>query len=63
LILVNRIDSAVIILSLLGQKVDVSEMKNELLSDRFNFGHVLKHSDQGELYKLRKANYETGQNK
>jgi len=41
LILVNRVENAGVLLSLLGRKTDVSGFKDELLSDRFSYGTVL----------------------
>jgi NAD(P)H-nitrite reductase large subunit len=52
LILVNRIDSAGIMLSLLGRKVDVSGMKQDLMSDRFNYGHVLGQGGREEFQRF-----------
>ena len=48
LILVNRIDNAGILLSLLGRKTDVGEFKSDLLGDRFNYAQVLGHVGREE---------------
>jgi NAD(P)H-nitrite reductase large subunit len=49
IILVGRIENAGVLLSLIRRKIDVSQFEEELLSDRFNFGKILKHSDPAEL--------------
>lgn len=41
MILVNKIDKAGLLLSLMGRKIDISGIKNELLSDSFNYGKAL----------------------
>ena len=41
LVLVNKIDNAGVLLSLLGGKVDVSRFKGELLSDSFNYARLV----------------------
>jgi NAD(P)H-nitrite reductase large subunit len=42
IILLGKIDNAGVLLSLLQNKVDVSSFEDELLSDRFNFGKLIK---------------------
>lgn len=49
LILVNRIDHAGILLSLLGRKANVADLKGELLSDRFNYARVLASGGHEEM--------------
>ena len=41
LVLVNRIDNAGVLLSLLGRKVNVAGFKDDLLNDRFSYATVL----------------------
>lgn len=41
LVLVNRIDNAGVLLSLLGRKVDVADFKDDLLNDQFSYATVL----------------------
>ena len=57
LILVNRIDNAGVLLSLLGRKVDVSGFKDELLSDRFNYAQVLGHGGREEWQRFWNAGH------
>jgi nitrite reductase (NADH) large subunit len=52
MILINQIDSAGILLSLLGRKVDVSDLKHHLLSNHFNYGHVLGFGGQEEFRRI-----------
>ena len=49
IILAGKIDNAGVLLSLIQRKADVSEFKDELLSDRFNFGTLLKYGGQTDL--------------
>jgi nitrite reductase (NADH) large subunit len=49
LVLVNRIDNAGVLLSLLGRKVDVADFKDDLLSDRFSYATVLLKGGPEEL--------------
>jgi nitrite reductase (NADH) large subunit len=49
LILINRIDQAGVLLSLLGRKVDISDLKSVLLSDRFSYADVLRSGGDREL--------------
>lgn len=49
LILVNGIDNAGVLLSLLGRKVDVADFKGELLSDAFNYAKVIGGRGRTEL--------------
>lgn len=55
LILVNKIDSAGVLLSLLGRKIDVTDYKDELLSDRFSYAQVLGHEGAEELFRYTNA--------
>ncbi len=57
LILVNRIDTAGVLLSLLSRKVDVGAFKDELLSDRFNYARVLGHSGREEWQRFWNAGH------
>jgi NAD(P)H-nitrite reductase large subunit len=43
LILLGKIDNAGVLLSLLQHKVDVSSFEDELLSDQFNFGKLVRY--------------------
>lgn len=51
IILVGKIANAGILLSLIREKVDVSTFQHELLSDKFNFGSILKYKGKTELEK------------
>jgi NAD(P)H-nitrite reductase large subunit len=51
LILVNRIDHAGILLSLLGRKVSIADLKDELLDDRFSYAKVLARGGHEEMLK------------
>ena len=57
LILVNRIDNAGILLSLLARKVDVGDFKDELLSDRFSYGSIIGGRGDEELRRLWNASH------
>jgi len=59
LVLVNRIDNAGVLLSLLSRKVDVTGIKSELLSDGFNFGRVLGSRGAAEQARYLKASQPT----
>ncbi len=41
LVLVNQIDNAGVLLSLLGRKMNVADVKSDLLSDRFSYANIL----------------------
>jgi len=43
MVLVNAIDSAGMLLSLMGRKVNVGSFKGELLNDSFNYGKILSY--------------------
>lgn len=49
LILVNRIDHAGILLSLLGRKANIAGLKDELLNDRFSYARVLASGGHEEM--------------
>jgi NAD(P)H-nitrite reductase large subunit len=49
IILLGKIANAGILLSLIQRKIDVSGFEDELLSDRFNFGTLLKYGGEPEL--------------
>ena len=49
IILVGKTSNAGVLLSLIQRKLDVSSFEDELLSDRFNFGTLLKYSGGVEL--------------
>jgi NAD(P)H-nitrite reductase large subunit len=49
IILVGKIENAGVLLSLVQRKIDVSAFEDELLSDRFNFGKLLKYRGESEL--------------
>jgi len=49
IILVGKTDNAGVLLSLIQRRTDVSDFKDELLNDRFNFGTILKHKGTPEL--------------
>ena len=49
IILLGKIDNAGVLLSLIQRKVDVSAFEEELLSDRFNYGTLLKYGGEKEL--------------
>jgi NAD(P)H-nitrite reductase large subunit len=49
IILVGKIENAGVLLSLIRRKIDVSSFEEELLSDRFNFGKVLKYCGEEEM--------------
>lgn len=51
LILVEKIDNAGVLLSLIKNKINVSSFENELLSDQFNFGKLLKYCAKPVLKK------------
>lgn len=55
IILVGKVSNAGVLLSLIQRKVDVSIFEDELLSDRFNLGTLLKHSDVSELERYYKG--------
>ncbi|MCP5104153.1 MAG: hypothetical protein GY950_12275 [bacterium] len=45
----GNISNAGVLLSLIQRKMDVSSFEDELLSDRFNFGALLKYGGQKEI--------------
>jgi NAD(P)H-nitrite reductase large subunit len=49
IILLGNIDNAGVLLSLMQRKIDVSAFEEELLSDRFNFGSLLKFRGEAEV--------------
>jgi NAD(P)H-nitrite reductase large subunit len=49
IILMGKIDNAGVLLSLIQRKVDVSRFEEELLSDRFNFGKLLRYRGEDEM--------------
>ncbi len=49
IILVGKIENAGVLLSLIQRKIDVSAFADELLSDRFNFGKLLKYRGEAEM--------------
>ena len=49
LILVNKIDNAGVLLSVLRRKIDVVEYKDEILSDYFTYGRLLGSRGQEEM--------------
>jgi NAD(P)H-nitrite reductase large subunit len=49
IILVGKIGNAGVLLSLIQRRVDVSPFEDELLSDRFNFGKLLKYRGEEEM--------------
>jgi NAD(P)H-nitrite reductase large subunit len=49
IILVGKIENAGVLLSLIQRKIDVSAFEEELLSDRFNFGSLLKYHIEPEM--------------
>jgi NAD(P)H-nitrite reductase large subunit len=49
IILMGKIDNAGVLLSLIQRKIDVSPFEDELLSDRFNFGKLLKFRGDEEM--------------
>lgn len=51
IILVGRIANAGVLLSLIQRKIDVSSFADELLSDHFNFGTLLKFRGETELHR------------
>ena len=55
IILVGKTNNAGVLLSLIQRKVDVSVFEDELLSDRFNFGTLLKHGGDSELERYYKG--------
>lgn len=59
LVLVNKIDNAGVLLSLLGRKVDVTEFKTELLRDDFTYGRVLGSCAAAEYLRYVKASQST----
>jgi NAD(P)H-nitrite reductase large subunit len=46
IILMGKIENAGVLLSLIQRKIDVSPFEEELLSDRFNFGRLLKYREE-----------------
>jgi len=48
LILINAIDNAGLLLSLMGRKIDVGSFQLELLNDNFNYGRVLSYGGAKE---------------
>lgn len=57
LILVNRIDHAGVLLSLLARKVDVGEYKDNLLDDGFSYAQVLGHGGREEWQRFWNAGH------
>jgi NAD(P)H-nitrite reductase large subunit len=55
LILVNKIDNAGVLLSLLSRKIDVGGYKDDLLTDRFSYAEVLGHGGAEEWHRYRNA--------
>lgn len=55
IILVGKTNNAGVLLSLIQRKVDVSVFEDELLSDRFNLGTLLKHGGISELERYYKG--------
>jgi NAD(P)H-nitrite reductase large subunit len=55
LVLVNSIDNAGILLSLLGRKVDISDIKHEILSDKFNYAKLMASRGGEEFDRYRTA--------
>jgi NAD(P)H-nitrite reductase large subunit len=55
LVLVNKIDNAGVLLSLLGRKVNIKSIKDKLLSDRFSYAQVLGKGGRTELQRYMKA--------
>ncbi len=55
LILVNAIDNAGLLLSLLGRKIDISDVKHEILSDGFNYAKLMATQGPDEFERYRKA--------
>ena len=51
IILIGKNDNAGVLLSLIQRKVDVSAFKDELLSDGFNYGTLVKYGSEKELGK------------
>ncbi|MBN2320786.1 MAG: NAD(P)/FAD-dependent oxidoreductase [Acidobacteria bacterium] len=51
LILVGRIANAGVLFSLVQNKMDVAPFMDQLLGDRFNFGHVVRHGGKPVLEK------------
>ncbi|MBC8204860.1 MAG: NAD(P)/FAD-dependent oxidoreductase [FCB group bacterium] len=49
MILVNAVDNAGILLSLLSRKADISGYRDMLLSDNFSYGRILGHGGEAEL--------------
>jgi NAD(P)H-nitrite reductase large subunit len=58
IILIGKISNAGVLLSLIRKKTDVSDFADELLSDHFNYGSILKHGGKSEFEKYYK-NYES----
>jgi nitrite reductase (NADH) large subunit len=55
LVLVNSIDNAGVLLSLLGRKVDVSGLRGELLNDNFTYAKVIGSGGKAEYSRFLKA--------
>lgn len=51
IILVNAIDSAGVLLSLLSNKTDISAFKSDILSDNFNYGKIIGAGGKSSLHK------------
>lgn len=49
IILLGHIENAGVLLSLIRRKLDVSSFEEELLSDQFNYGKIVKYGDPAEL--------------
>jgi NAD(P)H-nitrite reductase large subunit len=52
LILVNDLSSAGLLLSLLGRKIEVSAFKDELLSNKFSLGNILRQGETEEWARM-----------
>lgn len=59
LILVNKIDNAGLLLSLLGRQIDVSSFKEDLLNDNFNYARILSVLGGNELERYWHAGHTT----
>ena len=55
LVLVNAIDNAGVLLSLLGRKIDISDVKHEILNDSFNYAELMATRGPEEFERYWKA--------
>ncbi len=55
LVLVNAIDNAGVLLSLLGRKIDISDVKHEILNDGFNYAKLMANRGPDEFERYWKA--------